>query len=150
MKLTLSLMVLALLASPVLLANSFECNKADSTCQLPATAETIKVSVFDAKGKIIRSHIIGGYTDAMLSTRSAQTKSTVLLKTSDPLTTSDEAMKLPRQQVLNTWEATQADGTLVMIMVIGYFRAGETTAFHVKVVESRFPESPTSELALQH
>lgn len=148
MKLMLALTISSLLISPTLMGNTDICDKQVTHCQSKAAAgETLRLSVFDADGKEIRSHVMTNYTEGTLSLQGQQFHSKVLLGASDAVTTVEKKLKKPQQKVLDTFEAIEADGTLVMVMVIGYFKAGETTPFDVKVVESRFPKETTNSVA---
>ena len=137
MKRVISLMLLTSFASPIVLANTAECLKHNG--QALGNGETLQVSVINRAGKVVRSHVICDVEQGVLHTSNKQKTSSAFFGSAGGPNGDKASSQQPRQQVLNTYELTEVDGTLVMIMVIGYFKAGETKAFDTKVVESRFP-----------
>ena len=137
MKLVISIMLLTTFVSAIVSANTAECRKND--CQGIPKGETLKVSVIDQAGKVVRSHVMPGIEQGVLHTSGKHSTTSVFFGSAGDANVDKASGQKPRQQVMDTYEVTEADGTLVMVMVIGYFRAGETAAFDTKVVESRFP-----------
>jgi hypothetical protein len=137
MKRVISLMILTTFASPIVSANTAECLKHDG--QGIPEGDTFKVSVINQAGDVVRSHVICDVEQGVLHTSGKHSTSSVFFGSAGDANVDKASGQKPSQQVMDTYEVTEADGTLVMVMVIGYFRAGETAAFDTKVVESRFP-----------
>jgi hypothetical protein len=137
MKPLIRMMLLTTFVSPIVSANTAECLKKDG--QGIPEGETLKVSVINQAGQVVRSHVICDIEQGVLHTSTKHNTSSAFFGSASAPNGNKASDQQPRQQVLNTYELTEVDGTLVMVMVIGYFKAGETTAFDTKVVESRFP-----------
>lgn len=137
MKLVSSMILMTTLATSVVSANTAECLKHHG--QARGNGETLEVSVINQAGKVVRSHVICDVEQGVLHTSAKHSTSSVFFGAAAHPDRNKAAIQKARQQVLDTYELTEVDGTLVMVMVIGYFKAGEATPFDTKVVESRFP-----------
>ncbi|MDZ7871418.1 MAG: hypothetical protein U5L02_19845 [Rheinheimera sp.] len=117
MKLVISMMLLTTFASTIVSANTAECFKHDG--QGIANGETLQVLVINQTGKVVRSSVLCGIEQGVLHTFSKQNTSSLFFGSAGEPNADKTSSQKPRQQVMQSYEMTEGDGTLVMVMVIG-------------------------------